>query len=369
MATFTVPEEAPDGEACVVWQCASQDSQSCSNLVISGGRSDVNMTTTKLGISECVSEAIETQTTLVTVTLPSTTVTKSSFSLKTARSTSTGVQTNTEDWKDHSASTSESHSAGPPTRLSTSTGSSPRTGQASDPMQSQPSKTLSTITNPTQTPAAEVSSGQATSTPASSTQAPFTQASRTQASSAQEPIQTTSTSLPSPTTVTGSPSEANASKAVISTTSVAVATITSTVTLLHTISTTLAGLSHTTMWDNRSAPTTCDPRWDGSWSFTLLHTDDISAMVDHYRYASRYWHESYRLAQLRSDVLSCQIDQLKLKIEVMEARIHGENVKDLKKVLTQVITSNNKCTKPAFDPATPKAMSGVATPVKPIWLD
>ncbi|KAK8121335.1 hypothetical protein PG999_005455 [Apiospora kogelbergensis] len=127
--------------------------------------------------------------------------------------------------------------------------------------------------------------------------------------------------------------------------------------------------THTTMCDASSAPMTCDPRWDGSWSFTLLRTDDISAMVDHYRYASRYWHESYRLAKLRSDVLSCRIDQLKLKIEVMEARIHGENLKDLKKVLTQVITSNNKCAKPVFDPATPKAMSGIATPVKPIWLD
>ncbi|KAI1340619.1 hypothetical protein F5Y15DRAFT_45348 [Xylariaceae sp. FL0016] len=80
VASFTVPNEAPNGMGCVMWQCTGLGMQSCNTFTISGGLAEENLTATGIGYIGCVQENTKTSTTLRTVTSASRTLTETSTS-------------------------------------------------------------------------------------------------------------------------------------------------------------------------------------------------------------------------------------------------------------------------------------------------
>ena len=71
---------------------------------------------------------------------------------------------------------------------------------------------------------------------------------------------------------------------------------------------------------------TCDPRWNASWAFRLLKVDDTAAMIHHYRLASAYWHKAYVVSQARCTSLAVQLEAVWMKLENIEAKLHGDHL-------------------------------------------
>ncbi|KAI3322909.1 hypothetical protein HD806DRAFT_536088 [Xylariaceae sp. AK1471] len=76
IASFHIPTDAPNGDAYITWQCSGHVS-TCSHANITGGLENPSMKLQHLGTVGCILEALQTSTTLVTVTRSSTTVTTS----------------------------------------------------------------------------------------------------------------------------------------------------------------------------------------------------------------------------------------------------------------------------------------------------
>ncbi|KAI1444524.1 hypothetical protein F5Y02DRAFT_418979 [Annulohypoxylon stygium] len=88
LASFTLPPEAPNGDGCVVWQCAGQNMLTCNAIIVSGGISHNNLTASKNGTVGCILDTTQTRTSLITVTTSSWTVTQTSTSIFTTQTTS-----------------------------------------------------------------------------------------------------------------------------------------------------------------------------------------------------------------------------------------------------------------------------------------
>ncbi|KAK8036610.1 hypothetical protein PG991_001747 [Apiospora marii] len=87
LASFLVPAGAPNGDAFVTWQCAGLQPL-CSHARISGGSGDPSIDLENAGTAACVSEFLQTTTTLVTSTLSSSVLVESHRAIATATSTS-----------------------------------------------------------------------------------------------------------------------------------------------------------------------------------------------------------------------------------------------------------------------------------------
>lgn len=81
---------------------------------------------------------------------------------------------------------------------------------------------------------------------------------------------------------------------------------------------------------------TCDPRWNPSWAFRLLKLDDTAAMIQHYRSASAYWHKAYVTSQASFTSLAVQVEAVRLKLESIEAKLHGKEIHDLREALVRI---------------------------------
>ena len=87
---------------------------------------------------------------------------------------------------------------------------------------------------------------------------------------------------------------------------------------------------------SRGGAGTCDPRWNASWAFRLLKLDDTAAMIQHYRSASAYWHKAYVRSQASFASLAVQVEAVRVKLESIEAKLHGNEIHDLKEALVRI---------------------------------
>ena len=83
-------------------------------------------------------------------------------------------------------------------------------------------------------------------------------------------------------------------------------------------------------------PGTCDPRWNASWAFRLLKVDDTAAMIHHYRLASAYWHKAYVASQANYTSLAAQLEAVWMKLENIEAKLHGDEIHALREALVRI---------------------------------
>ena len=87
---------------------------------------------------------------------------------------------------------------------------------------------------------------------------------------------------------------------------------------------------------NRGGEGTCDPRWNASWAFRLLRFDDTTAMIQHYRSASIYWHKAYVASQASFASLAAQVEAVRMKLESIEAKLHGDEIYALREALVRI---------------------------------
>lgn len=206
-------------------RCASQDTLACSNVIVSGGRSDLSMATNRVGTMGYLSEAVATHTTLVTVTLPSTTFTRLSTSFLTTHTTHTtytplpvarGTTAPPSTWADPSFTTTTPGSAESDSKTATGA-TQTRTDQGGPAGGGQP-RTTTSQTTPSQ------------ATPSQATQTPTTQTQKTEPTAPQ--------GVPPGSTT---PTDSGSTTAAISTTTVVATSIASTMTLMRTVTSTIPG--------------------------------------------------------------------------------------------------------------------------------